>query len=136
MKRVYTEKEVLYGERNTSYYINGDEYPYLRIYIHGYICWLKDNNLHRTDGPASYRPGSKFWNINGKYYRTDGPCSLFSDGSKLWKVNDKYHRTDGPAYVNGFGEHIWYIDGVETTQENVEKLKEKYFYKWKRKMNF
>lgn len=61
--------------------------------------------------------GSKYWFLNGKQHRIDGPAIEWSDGSKFWYLNDKLHRTDGPAseYANGSKE--WYIYGKCITTE-------------------
>jgi hypothetical protein len=34
------------------------------------------------------RSGSKWWYINGKQHREDGPAVIFPDGSQLWYLND------------------------------------------------
>ena len=44
-----------------------------------------------------YPDGDKFWYLNGKRHREDGPAMEFADGPKYWYLNDKRHREDGPA---------------------------------------
>jgi predicted lipoprotein with Yx(FWY)xxD motif len=46
-----------------------------------------DNNyeiIERSDG-------SKFWFLNHKLHRTDGPAVEFSDGTKYWYLNGKQY---------------------------------------------
>ena len=47
--------------------------------------------------------GDKFWCLNGKLHREDGPAIEYGNGDKFWCLNDKLHREEGPAieYVNG-----------------------------------
>ena len=41
--------------------------------------------------------GDKFWYLNGKLHREDGPAIEHANGDKFWCLNDKLHREDGPA---------------------------------------
>ena len=47
--------------------------------------------------------GTKFWEVDGKLHRTDGPAIEYFNGSKEWYIDGKLHRTDGPAidWANG-----------------------------------
>ena len=36
-----------------------------------------------------YESGSKFWFLNGKLHREDGPAVEYADGGKSWYLNDK-----------------------------------------------
>ena len=62
--------------------------------------------------------GDKFWYLNGKRHREDGPACEFINGDKFWYLNGKTHREDGPAveYHNGHKEY-WinnnYYDSLE-----------------------
>ena len=49
------------------------------------------------------RYGNKWWYLNGKRHRVDGPACEFASGDKYWYLNGKHHRVDGPAieYANG-----------------------------------
>ena len=68
--------------------------------------------------------GNKYWYLNYKLHRTDGPAIEYADGSKRWFLNGKPHRTDGPAveYVDGSKE--WWINGKEYTEEEFNQVKE------------
>ena len=61
--------------------------------------------------------GTKYWYLNDKLHRSDGPAVEFKSGNKRWYINGKRHRTDGPAveYADGDGE--WYIDGVKLSEK-------------------
>jgi len=49
-----------------------------------------------------------------------------NDGSKFWYLNGKLHREDGPAVERGNGYKEWYLDGVLfTEQEHKEATKSK-----------
>ena len=39
-----------------------------------------------------YEDGSKYWYLNGKYHREDGPAIEWADGGKQWYLNDQLHR--------------------------------------------
>lgn len=69
--------------------------------------------------------GDKFWHLNGKLHREDGPAVEWANGSKFWYLNDELHREDGPAieYVSGF--KFWYLNGQEVTEEEHKKLTSK-----------
>ena len=61
--------------------------------------------------------GTKYWYLNGKLHREDGPAIEYSDGDKHWFLNGKRHRTDGPAIEYYNGTKYWYINGVELSEE-------------------
>ena len=55
--------------------------------------------------------GTKFWHLNDKLHRTDGPAYIKANGTKEWWLNDKLHRTDGPAIEWANGDKEWYLNG-------------------------
>jgi len=68
---------------------------------------------------------TKYWYLNDKCHREDGPAIEFASGSKWWYINGKRHRVDGPAVEYYDGYKIWYINGEELnckTQEEFEQL--------------
>lgn len=76
-----------------------------------------DGKCHRTDGPAIERSdGSSEWWIDGKVHRTDGPATERFDGTKKWYIDDKLHRTDGPAIEYFDGAKSWFINGKSLTE--------------------
>jgi hypothetical protein len=42
---------------------------------------------------------------------------ILPDGTKYWYINGKYHREDGPAYIGCYGTKYWYINGKHITKE-------------------
>ena len=57
--------------------------------------WYLENKLHREDGPAlEYPSGTKIWYLNGKIHRVDGPADEYPDGSKSWFLHDKHYATE------------------------------------------
>ena len=60
--------------------------------------------------------GDKFWCLDGKLHRIDGPAIEYADGSKEWCLDGKLHRVDGPAVEFANGSKYWYLDGKELTQ--------------------
>ena len=52
--------------------------------------WVKRNGL------IEYNNGTKFWFLNGKYHREDGPAVEYTDGDKHWYLNDKYLGDEEP----------------------------------------
>ena len=84
--------------------------------------WYLNDKLHREDGPAVENAnGSKYWYLNGKLHRTDGPSVEYADGSKEWYLNGKLHRTDGPAVEWSAGSKYWYLNGVELSETDWRK---------------
>jgi hypothetical protein len=74
--------------------------------------WYVNNKLHRKDGPAvKYADGDKHWYINGKRHRENRPAIKYANGDKCWYVNNKLHREDGPAIILVDGDKFWYING-------------------------
>src|SRR5271157_1664155 len=65
-------------------------------------------------GIAIYPNGSKFWYIDGKHSRLDGPAYEDADGNKVWYIDDKCSRLDGPAVEYANGNKFWYIDGKKS----------------------
>ena len=79
--------------------------------------WYLNGKRHRTDGPAmEYADGDKLWYLNGNLHRTDGPAIEYADGSKAWYLNGKCHRTDGPAVEFADGTKYWYLNGKKLTE--------------------
>jgi hypothetical protein len=63
-----------------------------------------------------YPNGDKYWRLNGKLYREDGPAIEFADGAKFWYINGEYHREDGPAVEYADGSKSWYLNGKCLTE--------------------
>ncbi len=90
----------------------------LDIDTYGTKYWYLNDKLHRSDGPAvEFKSGNKRWYINGELHRTDGPAIEYTDGTKYWYLNDEQHREDGPAIEFSNGTKIWYLNGVFLSEE-------------------
>ena len=59
---------------------------------------------------------NKYWYLNGKPHREDGPAVEYADGTKKWYLNGKPHREDGPAIEWADGTKEWWLDGNELTE--------------------
>jgi hypothetical protein len=69
--------------------------PKLRVDEFGNKWWRLDGKLHREDGPAvEYNSGSKEWYQNGVLHREDGPAIEWSDGDKYWWLNGGKYSYD------------------------------------------
>lgn len=66
-----------------------------------------------------YKDGDKYWYLNGKRHREDGPSIERANGNKYWYLDDKLHREDGPAIEYADGTKKWYLDGKEVTEQEV-----------------
>ena len=66
-----------------------------------------------------YTNGNRFWWLNGKIHREDGPAVESANGSKEWYLNDKRHREDGPAIEYADGYKSWWLNGEKVTEEEV-----------------
>jgi hypothetical protein len=53
--------------------------------------------------------GTKYWYLNGKLHKEDGPAVEYVDGTKHWCLNGKLHREDGPAIEYADGGKAWYL---------------------------
>jgi hypothetical protein len=56
--------------------------------------------------------GNKYWYLEGKLHRVDGPAIEYANGSTRWFLEDKLHRVDGPAIENTYGTKRWYYQGT------------------------
>ena len=65
--------------------------------------------------------GFKYWYVNGKLHREDGPAEAWTDGSKLWYLNGKRHREDGPAVEYADGTKYWYLNGKYLTEKEFNE---------------
>jgi hypothetical protein len=69
--------------------------------------------------------GSKFWYLNRKLHREDGPAIEYTNSYKEWWLNGHRHREDGPAVEEINGHKEWYLNGYPYTfQDYLKKLKE------------
>ena len=69
-----------------------------------------------------YDNGNKFWRLNGKLHREDGPAVEYvNNGDKCWYLNGKLHREDGPAVEWDNGSKYWYLNGEEVTEEEHKR---------------
>ena len=64
-----------------------------------------------------YGRGSKYWFLNGKRHREDGPAVEYSNGDKVWYLNGKLHREDGPAIEYANGDKSWFLDSIQYSKE-------------------
>jgi hypothetical protein len=84
----------------------------LNVDKYGNKYWYLNDKRHREDGPAiEWINGAKYWYLNGQLHREGGPAVEEADGSKKWYLNGQLHREGGPAveYVNG--SKYWYLNG-------------------------
>ena len=103
--------------------------PELIIDPDGTKFWYLNRKLHREDGPAiEYSDGSIEWWLNGKLHREDGPAIEFINGTKQWWINNKLHREDGPAIEHPDGTQEWFLNGKQLTEKQLlnEELKINY----------
>jgi hypothetical protein len=60
---------------------------------------------------------TKWYNLEGKLHREDGPAIECSNGDKYYYINGKSHREDGPAIERANGTKSYYINDEELTEE-------------------
>ena len=65
--------------------------------------------------------GTRWWYLNGKLHRVDGPAVECADGSSSWWLNGNLHRVDGPAVEWHTGSRQWFLNDVEYTEEDFNK---------------
>ena len=84
--------------------------------------WYLNGKFHREDGPAiELASCDKYWYLNGKTHREEGPAIEYANGDKHWYLNDKLHREDGPAVESANGDKRWYLNGIELTQKQFNE---------------
>ena len=68
--------------------------------------------------------GDRFWYLNGKYHREDGPACEFSDGYKYWYLNGE--RLTEEEFLQMTQKHVIIIDGqeIQISEESYKELKE------------
>ena len=100
-----------------------DNKPVLRIDKSGNKFWYLNGKSHRTDGPAiEYSNGHKEWYLDDKLHRVDGPAVIYPNGEKFWYSNGNRHREDGPAIELSNGDKLWHLNGDEYSFEEWLKL--------------
>ena len=83
----------------------------VEVFDNGTKYWYLNGKRHREDGPAvELANGTKKWYLKGKLHREDGPAAEYADGYKSWYLDDKLHREDGPAVEWADGTKQWYLD--------------------------
>ena len=65
--------------------------------------------------------GNKWWYLNGKYHREDGPAIEFANGTKEWYLDGELHRENGPAIEYANGDRVWFLNGVCFTKSEYWK---------------
>jgi len=85
--------------------------PTMTVDRDGTKWWKLNGKLHREDGPAvEHADGYKTWYLHGKMHREDGPAFENANGNKAWFSNDMRHREDGPAVEYANGRKGWYLN--------------------------
>ena len=94
----------------------------VKVLDDGSKYWCLNGKQHREDGPAvESSTGTKFWYLNDQLHREDGPAIEYSNGSKEWYLNGKRHRKDGPACEWSDGSKVWCLNNEEMTQQEHKK---------------
>ena len=65
--------------------------------------------------------GSRFWHLNGKLHREDGPAIEGPVRAREWFLNGVRHRTDGPAIEQSNGGRYWFLNGEQVTDEATQR---------------
>ena len=50
---------------------------------------------------------------------------VYSNGTKYWYLNGKLHREDGPAVERANGNKYWYLNDKEVTEEEHKRMTSK-----------
>ena len=94
----------------------------VQAYGDGSKYWFLNDKLHREDGPAiEWEDGTKKWFLNGQLHREDGPASEWANGTKFWYLNGKLHREDGPAVEYADGDKYWCLNDTWMTEEEHQQ---------------
>jgi len=60
---------------------------------------------------VEYVNGDKYWYLDGKLHREDGPAREYADGEKHWYLHGKLHRENGPAMEYSLGTKEYWLNG-------------------------
>ena len=71
-----------------------------------------------------HKCGHKYWYLNGRLHREDGPAIEYTNGESHWVVHSKSHRLDGPAVILANGETKWFINDYNVTDKINKWAKE------------
>jgi len=74
---------------------------------------------------VTYYSGTKWWYLNGKRHRVDGPAYEGANGDKSWYLNGNWHRVDGPAVEGADGTKSWYLNGEYLTEDEFKEFRVK-----------
>ena len=66
--------------------------------------------------------GTKYWYLNGKWHRKDGPAIEYANGDKYWCLNGELHREGGPAVEYADGETRYYINDKHIPQLDNKRI--------------
>ena len=89
----------------------------VEVYDSGNKYWYLNGKLHREDGPAiEYANGGERWYMNGQLHREDGPAIEYANGGERWYMNGQLHREDGPAIEYTNGSKRWFLNDIEYTE--------------------
>ena len=70
--------------------------------------------------------GTKYWHLNNKLHRENGPAVEWENGYKAWYLNGKKHRENGPAVEWVNGDKSWYLNGKKLTEKEYKKATRKH----------
>ena len=99
----------------------------VEVYSNGSKYWCLNDKLHREDGPAfENASGDKYWYLNNNLHREDGPAVEYANGNKAWWLNDKYyteseHKAEMARRNNTCDGKTVTVDGKEYTLHEVKK---------------
>ena len=90
--------------------------------------WCLDRNKIKTFDKQVFRVnrfGGKYWYLNGKLHKENGPAIEHADGHKYWYLNGQRHRENGPAIEHADGCKWWYLNGYPYSESDYwEELQE------------
>ena len=68
-----------------------------------------------------FEDGTKYWYLNDKLHREDGPAIELANGTTEWYLNDKLHREDGPAVEGAGGYKAYYLNNKPLTEQEHKR---------------
>ncbi len=69
------------------------------------------------------------YNKKGQIHCLNGPAIITRNGHKYWLINNKLHREDGPSCEFANGQEEWHYNGVKIGSSKNEFTQEK-FERW------
>lgn len=97
-------------------------------YVHRFMQMLEQQHKNISECTKTIsntttvvnRGGSKYWYVEDKLHREDGPAVEHLDGHREWYIDGLLHRVNGPAIEHIDGHKEYYIKGKYLNKKDFD----------------